>query len=85
MDFDIIKTAGITRLDFATLVGVSRASVQNWVAGKTEPSHLIADRVHEVLESLRLAVERGALPIDLPDTRDAVASERQRLLSEALN
>jgi DNA-binding XRE family transcriptional regulator len=82
---EAIILSGITHEDFGDLVGVSRQTVCKWVNGRSEPSHLITSKVESVLGYISGAVRAGKLPMQLPDTRDAVRERRLELLRAALS
>jgi transcriptional regulator with XRE-family HTH domain len=63
MNFDIIKDAGISQQQFASLVGVSRITINTWVTGRFTPRPTLRHRVRKALAALEDAVERGELPI----------------------
>lgn len=70
MDFNVIRQAGITQLQFGALVGVSRLTVSTWVHGYAKPRAALRPRVAKIVAALDTAVRRGELPLEEPD-RDA--------------
>lgn len=77
MDFSVIDRAGLSQKQFASLIGVSRITVNTWVMGHFSPGRKVAGRVRTALDLLRQAVKAKQLPVDkdLP----------QKLLQEQLD
>ena len=63
MDFTVIKRAGMSQLEFAKLVGVSRVTTNLWVRCKMTPHRYIKPRIASVLLSMECAIENRDLPI----------------------
>lgn len=63
MDFSIVTKAGISQVNFAKVIGVSRVSVCKWMTGKASPHLLHARRIKQLLSAIELAVEDGDLPL----------------------
>lgn len=78
MDFNIIKTAGLNQAQFASLVGVSRVTVNTWIRGHFAPRAAIRHRVRTVLAAIAAAVERGLLPVPRTNRNEEI----KRRLSE---
>ena len=80
MDFSALQTAKITQSEFASLVGVSRITINLWVRGKANPNRFIADRVTEILGAAKDALESGSLPV----ARSVAKDKRLDTLKEIL-
>lgn len=63
MDFNVIDRAGLLQHEFASLVPVSRVTVNNWVRGHKTPHRYILERVKTLLKVLDAAIEEGDLPL----------------------
>lgn len=72
MDFSTIGRSGVTQEQFAALVGVSRVTVNTWVAGKFRPRNPVRSRVGRAIKMLNDAVETGLLPVPTDNRRLAV-------------
>jgi len=83
MQFDVLKSAGITQQEFAQLVPVSRVTVNNWVRRRTLPNKE-RRRVKSLLIALRLAVDRGMLPGTLPRQSRTASDERMTHIRNVL-
>ena len=70
---ELIKSAGISVLEFADLVGVTRAVVYRWSHGG-EPHELRKDKVNKLIAAIEHAVATGALPLseDVVDRNRAI-------------
>lgn len=79
MDFAVIEQAGISQGQFASLVGVSRITVNTWVRGRFSPRPDIARRAGKVLDLVLSAVQSGRLPVPVVDHRSATDQELQRI------
>lgn len=71
MDFSIIDRAGVTQGQFASLVGVSRVTVNTWVNGRFHPRGHARDTVIRLVKLLHEAHEAGTLPVQVVDKRQA--------------
>lgn len=71
LDFTVVARAGLTQAEFASLVGVTRATACLWVRGKMNPNRYIKDHVAAVVASLERAIAAGQLPLphSTPKTR----------------
>ena len=65
-DFDVLGRAGITQGEFAELLSVQRASVNNWMRGRSTPHSLHSDKVKKMLALIKHAVKLKLLPADMP-------------------
>lgn len=65
--FDILKKdqANIGVGNFAKIAGVSRVTASLWINGHTKPHMLHADKIAVILASIKLALDKGLLPIPL--------------------
>jgi transcriptional regulator with XRE-family HTH domain len=81
MDFTLIRAAGLTQKEFASLCEVTRTTVNLWLAGKMQPHKFICKRVERVLGVIERAVEENKLP---PKGAHTTAYQvAQELLSQA--
>jgi transcriptional regulator with XRE-family HTH domain len=80
-DFAVLAANGVSQADFASLVGVSRVTVNLWCNGK-RPGKFLVDRVHRLLDAVRKAGELGKLPLHKPRRQDA--TDRHNALKSAL-
>jgi transcriptional regulator with XRE-family HTH domain len=69
-DFSPLQDAGLTQLEFAALLGVSRVTVNLWVAGKMRPHQYIRSKVVLLLTAIRKATQHGFLPLPRPHAKD---------------
>jgi predicted transcriptional regulator len=63
MDFTIIERAGLKALDFAQIVGVTRARVSQWKTTPPSPKYARYQVVVDTLARLERAVESNKLPL----------------------
>lgn len=61
--FPEIKKSGLTIIEFAGLIGVTRIAVHNWIARRSKPHTLIKDRVASAREFLVKLIDNGKLPM----------------------
>lgn len=78
----VLESSGITQREFADLVGVTRVTVNRWVAGLSAPSPAIDRVVHDVAFILSLAVSEGWLPGNLPAAHGRTIEDRKRRLEK---
>lgn len=74
MDFGLIGKAGLTQVEFAEIVGVSRVTVNMWSRGRVKPSRFVRVKVLKTLSAIRKAVENKSLPADKALSAKARAS-----------
>lgn len=67
--FAIAKDARLQPADLAKLLKVNRVTVSMWFNGHTAPHRLLDDRVQQLLERIRQALETGDLPVPYDITR----------------
>lgn len=65
-NFETLDDAGITQGEFAELLGVQRASVNNWVNGRSKPHTLHREKVRKMLLLIQHAIKLRLLPADMP-------------------
>lgn len=80
MDFTIIKRAGMSQLEFATLVGVNRVTANLWVRGKMSPHRFISQKIAQVIEAMQSAIDHQELPI----SADTPKLKRMQLIRGAV-
>jgi len=84
-DFDALRESGVTQAEFAALFGVSRTTVNTWVAGRL-PTKFLQSRVYKYLRLLRQGVDNGSLPgalVNYPSTKEN-AGVRGEIIDAAL-
>ena len=52
LDFALLRASGVTQLEFAELVKVSRVTVSNWTTGATKVHELRVPRVARLLAAV---------------------------------
>lgn len=62
MNFQFAIKAGLTQVELAKVLGVSRVTVNHWVNGKMNPHRYIRDDVAHKLCLLQMAIEEGLIP-----------------------
>lgn len=83
-DFDVLERAGLTQGEFAGLLGVQRASVNNWVRGRSKPHSLHSKRVNQLLRLIDTAVKLKLLPADIPGVYKGRMSARRTFIRARL-
>jgi len=83
-DFDVIAEAGLTQQDYADLVGVSRVTANKHINRLRQPKPERSKRVRAVLRLIRMRLDEGRLPLELPTARRDGRKERRARLLEAL-
>lgn len=61
-DFTPMEQAGLTKTEFAHVLGVTRVTVHRWVEDGKEPTNYLQKAVDTLLENLAIAVRDGLLP-----------------------
>lgn len=61
-DFTPMEHAGLTKTEFAHVLGVTRVTVHRWVEDGKEPTPYLQKAVDELLANLTVAVDDGLLP-----------------------
>ncbi len=82
MDFGVIDQAGLTQSQFASLVDVSRVTVNTWVKGHYRPSIKLRGRVQRALDLIHGAVEDGKLPINASIQEELLQKQLDRIASK---
>lgn len=78
--FELVKKAGLSMSEMATILGVSRVAVYNWKAKRTKPHALLVERVGRLITFLEEQIKSNKLP--LKDAgKDARAERIVRLKS----
>jgi transcriptional regulator with XRE-family HTH domain len=70
MDFSMIGRSGLTQREFGELCGVSRVTVNLWIAGKMGPHRYIKDTVEHALDTVSAALDTGKLPFSNTATKE---------------
>lgn len=82
MDFGVIDKAGLTQAQFATLVDVSRVTVNTWVKGHYRPGNAVRGRVSRALDLLKQAVADGKLPINAAIQAELLQKQLDRIATK---
>lgn len=61
--FKPLARTGLTQAEMATIFGVSRVTMNNWLCGRGNPHPLLRDRVTKRLKAIKAALAAGHLPI----------------------
>jgi DNA-binding XRE family transcriptional regulator len=77
MDFSAIERAGLTQVEFAKLVNVTRVTVNHWVNGGM-PANFLRRAVEGYLADLELAIEKDLLPWGLADIPPSMGESARR-------
>lgn len=62
VDLSVVLKAGLTQVEVADVLGVSRVTLNMWVRGKMRPHRLHVKDVEARLALLRRAVEQNLIP-----------------------
>jgi transcriptional regulator with XRE-family HTH domain len=62
MDYTVIARAGVHKTEFATIAGVSRASLHEYIRGRRTPHHLTERQLLRAARVLDIGIEKGLLP-----------------------
>lgn len=81
---DLLVESKITQAQFAQIVGVTRAAVNNWVRGKTVPIPVLGDRIELLLKLIDRALDAEDLPGSLADPSSIDRAERLPYIKRAL-
>lgn len=84
MNFEVIKTSGLTQEEFAKILRVTRVTVNNWVHSKHPVHRLHADKVKRVLRAVGAAVDAGDFPVKATK-RDERALQIKNVLTQHYN
>lgn len=84
LDFKVIAEAGLTQTEFADLLHAQRVTVNNWVNGRSSPHKMLRERCTTYLKILRVAINHGQLPADIPPVHKDNMSERSEYIAAAL-
>lgn len=85
--FDVLPQAGVSAAEFAGIVGVTRVSVHNWIAGRKSPHKLVRARVSTALKVLQKLVDAKKLPLDRgiePEVRRLKLARLKEIVDRAL-
>lgn len=67
LDFSVVKKAGLTQVEFATLCEVTRTTANLWIKGNSHPHRFITRRIAAVLIALKRALDCATLPLPKED------------------
>lgn len=82
---DTLVSSGLTQRELAKLIGVSRVTVNRWLALECQPSPAIRRYLRKALTVLGQAVEEGALPAGLPAPHSKTVNDRWEKISAVYN
>lgn len=82
MDFSVIKESGLTQNEFANLAGVTRATINKYVAGKVDVASRVENSVKRALAVVTFAVRTQKLPGGLPGPSRWTAHRRKELIAD---
>lgn len=85
LDFTPMETAGVTQTEFASILSVTRVTVNRWASGVTPTPYLIKAATN-LLDQLQAAVDADLLPgalTDLVPNRYNL-EERRQIIDDAL-
>lgn len=84
-DFAPLTESGVTQTEFASILGVSRVTVNRWIQG-VEPTPYLARAIKQLLGDLQEAVDRGSLPGQLSELTPSryTIEERRQVITAAL-
>lgn len=77
---ETFKEAKLLPHEVAKALGVSRVAVSGWYNGHSNPHHLHAAKVQNLVDAVREAIDSGSLPVP----HDVVRRERWHYISTAL-
>lgn len=63
INFDPVRAAQLGGTDLCRLAGVGRVTASLWLNNHTQPHSLISDRVAEIVDGIKAAVDAGLLPV----------------------
>lgn len=63
LDFTPVKDAQLGATDLARLIRVSRVAASMWLNDRSQPHHLLTERVADVVDGIKAAVDAGLLPV----------------------
>lgn len=81
---DTLNEAGISQVEFALMMKVSRTTMYKWAAGTSNPANFIAPRVRKALALVRKATQMGLLPADTALPNKDNREERMMAIQTAL-
>lgn len=84
IDFEVLKTAKVSDIDLAGLVGVSKAAANHWRTGRSNIHPLRLPKVKRIVELVRLATADGKLPIATMSPTERLA-ELRTVLKQYVN
>lgn len=85
LDFTPMETAGVTQTEFASMLDVTRVTVNRWAGGVT-PTPYLTKASKKLMSDLQAAVDAGLLPgalTDLVPNRYNI-EERRAIIDDAL-
>lgn len=86
MDFKKFVQAGLTQGELASLIGVSRVTVNNWIHGRKAPDNITnrdtEAKLEKVMNKITEALDMGLLPIDPSVKREDRASEINKVFEQ---
>lgn len=86
IDFTPMVQAGLTKTEFAGLLGITRVTVHRWIEDGKEPTPYLRNAVDELLVAIQKTVDDGLLPGQLevlPPSRHTM-DERREIIDAAI-
>jgi transcriptional regulator with XRE-family HTH domain len=78
---DTLNQSGLTQRELAKLVGVSRVTVNRWLALECQPSPAIHRYLSKALIVLNVALAEEALPANMPAPHSKTVDDRWATIS----
>lgn len=86
IDYSPMLEAGLTKTEFASLLGITRVTVHRWVEDGGEPTPYLRSAVRDLLGELQVAIDKGLLPGDLATIEPSryTMDERRAVIDSAI-
>lgn len=86
IDYTPMLAAGLTKTEFASLLGITRVTVHRWVEDGGEPTPYLRDAVTKLLGELQVAIDNKLLPGELEQLEPSryTKDERRAAIDNAL-
>lgn len=63
MNTDVLKASGLSQVELAKIFGVSRVTINSWIAGRFRPHALHRDWIERRMAAIGKALDAGELPL----------------------
>ena len=86
IEFSPMVQAGLTKTEFAAILGITRVTVHRWIEDSKEPTPYLRTAVDNLLRTLQEAVEKGLLPGQLAELSPSrhTMDERREIIDAAI-